>query len=1137
MASVKSLGLHQPSGLQHAIDEQLLPPNPPHDSYTWRIFDDEKDGTGIEDELLTTKDSVIWCRGSIFRKTYKFDIDKEPITQALFAHFPASEDDNGRQSPTSGSQHGTGRKGPLSATDTALNKALVVFLKTQAHIYFLSGTSHMVHIPFEVETAVAAPIGIVIQRKYKTEDTSPLSLKIPRVPPNSFVSSQLTALNSSQQSTFSVENLGNPKALNLGVGSTMGNLWDAQLDLEQPQSHWPRLVALTDPLLDIGLIVANSQADKPPTNKRRGPKKPSFLAPMEEILHIEEVAIPGAESLTIAITVQREANVYTVWRLTYLHHEDPFIKRQKKSDGKGARRRSSMQPALASGTATPVQPTHRESFGAPLPGKRPRKSEKVEKAFDLVSSLEQQDKEDNGVKRRSSRRVSSMLARADLSATHERATFSEPTGGHLNTSKRHESLGGSQARMSSTFNQPIHPSLGSLLEAPLDFSIDEGIYKMGLDDHNFEGIQQEIMFTKVHSVPLEISSLRYSAKEEPRSHCKIFILAAPPFAANERSRSQLLIGIQDSVEKRLQLVTLHLKLQQKFESAKAGTKEPSGPATVTVTPGELRRAQNVVDSCKLTDGDHSVILILSEARDGRHELSTQAPWSELTKVSLSLLFVDNTRNLLFRGRNIDRDVRQRKSEVMNLSNGSIVGIRHSRARGRVDVLDREGRLHQLRVQLQPACPQVARVLAACNSVLPDSLGGRVHAGWLHVMQWLKDREDMVTSLEWSAVTILLLSIFLNLGRVESKTFQTTRLPIRRRRPASGSFGSIRELDDWKALEVGETSNSLGCPTWMMNRGWNWALDEDIDDAMSPHGDQSFSPKFVSRHISLAKEFMASPLGEAALGAGGFLPTALSRTFEHRQRVAIDLFMGLHLLLEEQKLDITTPEYASPGRVDLRVVLCQISRWLKWQDFWQVYELGIQEDIDQRHDSDLNLHAPIPQPTVRPDIMHWIQSRFIGDGRATYVLPADIFYVSCQLPESEGRWDNRWDKIVPRTLMFKRFFKLLKRGSTAIEMVEAMHECGITSRFLETLPEAVLVPLQDAISLCQPHPPSTWSSELLELVKRGDISLILEPNKRLRPTITNILVSKTLSISHSLSNCNDRLLPTPRVGISSCCVKV
>jgi len=79
------------------------------------------------------------------------------------------------------------------------------------------------------------------------------------------------------------------------------------------------------------------------------------------------------------------------------------------------------------------------------------------------------------------------------------------------------------------------------------------------------------------------------------------------------------------------------------------------------------------------------------------------------------------------------------------------------------------------------------------------------------------------------------------------------------------------------------------------------------------------------------------------------------------------------------------------------------------------------------------------------------------------------------------------------------------------MVEAMRDCGFTSLVLETLPEAVLAPLLDAISLCQPHPPSQWSHELLELVNRSDISLILSSEKRPRLATSSILV-RTLFVS-------------------------
>lgn len=143
--------------------------------------------------------------------------------------------------------------------------------------------------------------------------------------------------------------------------------------------------------------------------------------------------------------------------------------------------------------------------------------------------------------------------------------------------------------------------------------------------------------------------------------------------------------------------------------------------------------------------------------------------------------------------------------------------------------------------------------------------------------------------------------------------------------------------------------------------------------------------------------------------------------------------------------------------------------------------------------------------MRPDVFEWIQSRLAGRRGTHYVTPADLYYANSRLSDNEKKQDARWDAIVPRSLAFKRFFRLVKPGSTAVQMVEAMRECNISSYMLETLPEAILVPLQDAISLCQPHPPASWSKDLLELVNRSDISLILAPKKQPRTTTSSILV--------------------------------
>ncbi|KKY37137.1 putative apc1 protein [Diaporthe ampelina] len=291
MASVKSLGLHPPLGIEGQPVEGKL---------TWDVITDE-DG---EDELLTVGNCVIWKRGGLFRKSFNLDIEKdEPILQALLTRFPTTDADNNgnvsnkksmghtghtRQDKGAGSDHGNGDR---NQDEPRLAKALVVFLKTQAHIYFLCGTSHIVHMPFEVESACAAPVGVIIQRRPKTQNLAPVSLKFPRVPPSSFVSSYMSPPRHQHQSattSFSLEGLGQPKALPLRLNATMENMFETPL--ETSDSHWPRLVCLTDPLLELGLVVSHSPSLGPPDFRSSSAKSP-FLDLAEEILHIETVRV------------------------------------------------------------------------------------------------------------------------------------------------------------------------------------------------------------------------------------------------------------------------------------------------------------------------------------------------------------------------------------------------------------------------------------------------------------------------------------------------------------------------------------------------------------------------------------------------------------------------------------------------------------------------------------------------------------------------------------------------------------------------------------------------------------------------------------------------------------------------------
>ncbi|KAK8855444.1 20s cyclosome subunit (apc1) [Apiospora arundinis] len=1114
MASVTSLGLHEPTALRYAIQEQLLPENATTSDYNWEItVNNDGDDVG-EDELLVTDEAVVWSRGNIFRKCFGFKLEKEAVTQALLTYFPTSE-----ETPKHEYRHGPRQK--LSIDGRPLSKALVVFLKTQAHIYFLDGTSHVVHMPFEVESACAAPQGVIIQRKQRNEVGIAASVTFPRVPPNSFISPQSSPVSlrtSSAQTTFTTETLGRPKALPLRLSdTTIDNIWELPSELND--SHWPRLVSLVDPLLELGLVVTQTERPAKHKGRRKSSRSPDFLDKAEEILHLEEIHLPntGRESrdsdqLVLAVTINRETSMYSVWRFTYIHNEDPF--RASKTPKKPKdRRRSSMQPGHPSGVTSPIQTSINESFGAPLPRKRTRKSEwqdKTDRAIEKFESSLGLDKE-SGIGRRASRRVSSMLARADLSASQDRTAFGDQaqvantTAGRRDTSHgSHRAPRTSGVFPSVSFSGTVTQSatLGSFLEAPVDDLLEElrsggdfeGFHNMGLDDHDFDGLAQEMRLVKIHSVPVENSNVRYSLSKQPaRTQCHVFCMAGPWHRADDRQRRQVLIGIQDPTEKRLQLLTLDVQAHIEPKTIRKSQ-------AIEVNFLHSQKAQNVIDSCKIVDGPTAMILVLSEVGNGQRVLSLEAPGRQFTPLQLPpKLSLANVRSLGYRGSEAKREVGLRRSIVPPV--GEIAAFRHSKLNGLVDIVDGESQhLHQIRIQLRPTNPQIAKALDILRIGLGPENGDKLLPGWWQVLKWMQYEGVETTDIEWSAFMILLSTLFLALGVSEYPDSIATPAPARRRTRGHlrSSSGVHVDLSDWDAMNTFEAPNFATHPHWMEHTSWKWVLERDDANTtmFKPSQGREQEMSFVSTHLKQARLFMATELGQAACGPAGYLATALGYSESSRLKQAHNALVSLHLLLEEQKLDITSPTTVSPGANDLRAIILQVARWLKWPQWVNIYELEMPLDFPARPDNNIELSIIPPEPPIW-NVFDWIQGNLMQDSSLEQNLPTIASNMSAN--------------VLPRITVFDRLFHHLKlKGDTPMGVVEAMHDSGITHMFLESLPEAVLVPLQDAIAQCQARPPPAWSKELLALVDRSDVGSVLTITDQQRLASTNLMASSHLA---------------------------
>lgn len=91
-----------------------------------------------------------------------------------------------------------------------------------------------------------------------------------------------------------------------------------------------------------------------------------------------------------------------------------------------------------------------------------------------------------------------------------------------------------------------------------------------------------------------------------------------------------------------------------------------------------------------------------------------------------------------------------------------------------------------------------------------------------------------------------------------------------------------------------------------------------------------------------------------------------------------------------------------------------------------------------------------------------------------------------------------ERSFPRTTSISKYLLVLHAPNLAPDkQVEAISEAGISTRLLETFPDAIVAVLKDAIVQCQATPPTIWSSVSLDLIGREDLAL-LASGKKPRP---------------------------------------
>lgn len=529
MASLRSIGVHKPAALQYLVAESVLSEDSTERDYVWDTYADEDSG-GPTDEVVTTEYHVVWSRGGIVRKVFNFEIEKEKVIQALLTWFPLEESSEGvaehssneraNSFLTQGTQPATDPKATADEASDVVEtraRALVVFLRSKAHIFFLSGTTHIVNLAFEVDRAFPAARGVVVQRKIAPLAQPSSSPQMPMAPPNSFLTNNQSFLSQPLSQSFTQAHRRNTSSVATARPSNAQQNGSARFldDLFKTATAptmeaFPRLYSFTNPLSEFGLVVSVlSGGERGSMLLKHGEdnRRLEAIDKAEEIIYVSpqnEVMFDRSgndKPLLLVVTANYETNVFTIWWAAYLEPKALSSSRKQHAPvplSKSRRRSSHGATSTGTGATTPAMrggDRLRESFGGGHRSKPPVPSFKdvsqtkgrlTDQAVD--DALASQLNPDFNIDRlpTESRRVSSLLSRAELSTSFDRSAFQDlathrqSMGGSFGASQRsRRSLGNDRSSFgySQSRNRASTPgSIASRLSfggADIDDTIDD----------------------------------------------------------------------------------------------------------------------------------------------------------------------------------------------------------------------------------------------------------------------------------------------------------------------------------------------------------------------------------------------------------------------------------------------------------------------------------------------------------------------------------------------------------------------------------------------------------------------------------------------------------------------------------------
>lgn len=1061
MSSVQSLGLHEPSALPYLVAESILPADPPPSLYKWTVSRAPDDyGAGfIEEEVLVTEHCVVWSRNRAIKRALNLNVEGEPILHAFVTQFGPNEE-------KIDSKRGQAVDAP------ALDRALVVVLKTQVHVFLLSGDGYILPVSFEVESAFPFPYGFILQRKLGDDESS--GYAIPAQQDLSTINETLTSIggNSSRPSlNFPDKQESTPQLVRSNANGM------------------PRTFSFTEVMSQLGLVVWS------PSRKGEALEGCNALPRSERLLFVSHynegtTSVKRGGSVCMALTLNESNSAFTLWHV----RRDMFAEHAQKTKKGVSKPRSSLRKS--SNIYGRDQGNLRESLagpGQPYPEPSLFSSVEEQKSFpanDLASQLGPEFG-DVGVQTRSARRVSSMLARTDLGSGNDRNTFNDIAMGHpgrqsLNrTGRRGESIGSFNDRQSFGFRRrssfPTNASILSTGTSFLDVSarglleeLDPLRQSTRLEEDLIDGsesnLPRDIGFFKVKTFP------RSQASEGSNKSVNIKVLSveAPdsPHRGSQRVNEVYLCVLDKDVHE-MTLIRVFIQASTHPVPAKA-----AGPQDLfELKSVEIRRLSGIDDVCKIVDGKVQRLAVLTQSRTGLMALQLEAPWSPSFRVELPERYAiyDPFMSSQWSSPRKDKDTGIRR--VIPGAHVEIRGLVESGSQAQLYTIDQDLRRHCLQFQLSPRDPLVRDILRMCDVVLNMDQNENLLIAFWEVARWLKGRDPAIDS-EWISIVVVIFSLAVPF--ISKQVSQST--PSHRRKKTAllrSSSGSAVDLTNYDTMHNEEDRTPVSS---MRRPAWDWLSQKPVTTSTNTSKSRmsraasitSFSENatkkkssFLIRCMALAREYTQTPLGENALGPEGYLPTAINRNREQRCDAIPSILVGLHLLYEESKLNISSNLKINRSKSNLVMVMAQLGRWLGWRNWTSdpnaYYEFESPDGTAFLYDDSIIDGLKMPsQPFPPPSIYDHLESWINGFKPSAFLTLARIARSSEPTDKDDPLW-QQISNLTPRTLALLSFLQHTGGHFGPATVLERLLKSGTDLQRLGSLPDGVAAVFYQALA--------------------------------------------------------------------------